>query len=378
MQREAIRDTMRSRCSDYLRKMLREEFGNQVPWEVLDGMLTFHATRGTSPFLQNKVYQQNRLNFPVFLHRRAIRNIRQITPTKFLITLRLLSIAQGRDVHFIVATSKKHGELLTNLLKMGKLPRNPIIKRTARRKVDILILTIESKEEENQTDPDLIVGIDMNVDSIDFAFIDREGTVLILEKLSTGFRQFFMDWYKHWNRLKRVNGHHTSRQMKRLLRAQKTKKRQVLDQAIHLIQKQVNGQCIQIRIERLDHIRMRMVPEFPHWAKRSFIYGGELAKKLQNVWPVDEINPVNTSCTCSHCAHVHSDRENQHQFSCEKCGLMMDSHLNAAIVIAAGGVKALQQLKGKHGVTHNTPPPASPPSGRRRGFEKECVEICEI
>lgn len=86
VQREAIRDTMRSSCSDYLRKMLRKEFGDQVPWEVLDGLLTFHATRGTSPFLQNKVYQQNRLNFPVFLHRRAIRNIRQITPTKFLIT----------------------------------------------------------------------------------------------------------------------------------------------------------------------------------------------------------------------------------------------------------------------------------------------------
>ena len=55
----------------------------------------------------------------------------------------------------------------------------------------------------------------------------------------------------------------------------------------------------------------------------------------------------------------------------------MDSHLNAAIVIAAGGVKALQQLKGMHGVTRNTPPPASPPSGRRRGSEKECAEIRE-
>ena len=224
VQREAIRDTMRSNRSDYLRAMLKEEFGDQVPWEVLDGLLTFHVTRGTSPFLQNKVYQQNRLNFPVFLHRMAIRNMRQITPTKFLITLRLLPKAEGRDIQFIVSTSKKYGQLLANQIKTGELPRNPIIKRTTRRKTDVLILTLELEAEKNRTDPDLVVGIDMNVDSIDFAFIDREGTVLATEKLPTGFRQFFRDWYKHWNRLKRINGHHTSRRMTRLLRARRTKK----------------------------------------------------------------------------------------------------------------------------------------------------------
>jgi len=49
--------------------------------------------------------------------------------------------------------------------------------------------------------------------------------------------------------------------------------------------------------------------------------------------PVIEVDPINTSKTCSICGHVNESLGSNRVFKCPKCGLIMDRDLNAAINI---------------------------------------------
>lgn len=377
--KKVIANTRLAESPDYLRKPLIDEFGNQFSGELIDGILTFHNTRGQSPFLIRKLKKQNKLDFGIRFHRKAVKHISLVDPdcmTRFKVVLRLLSKEKGRDIDFIVSTSEEYGKSLLELINKGEMPRNPLIKRTTRKKKDVLILTLDT-EREIIENPDLFVGIDMNVDSIDFAFMDPNRNVLDTKKLLTGFREFDQWWTPKYARLqsqRKASGNYSpSRRMKRLLRLRQDKKRQVLDAVIHLIRENTKEKTFWVRIEALDFNEMKRTEGLSHWVKRTFNIGGALKRMLENQWIVQEVNPRNTSRTCSNCAHVHKQRGDQHTFTCEKCKLVMDSHLNAAIIVASDGVKAFQKfLKGRHGATLIVPPPLSTsPEGGRRGLENE-------
>ena len=57
---------------------------------------------------------------------------------------------------------------------------------------------------------------------------------------------------------------------------------------------------------------------------------------------VVEVDPRNTSRTCSRCRHVKAVLLSQRVYRCDQCGLIMDRDRNAAINILGSGMRSLR------------------------------------
>ena len=59
---------------------------------------------------------------------------------------------------------------------------------------------------------------------------------------------------------------------------------------------------------------------------------------------VIEVDPRNTSRTCSYCGHVKAALPlSQRVYRCDHCGLVMDRDRNAAINILGSGMRSLRE-----------------------------------
>jgi transposase len=64
--------------------------------------------------------------------------------------------------------------------------------------------------------------------------------------------------------------------------------------------------------------------------------------------PVVEVDPRNTSRTCSSCGHcAKENRKSQSQFRCLECGLMLNADFNAALNMKARAEQSCGLLFGK-------------------------------
>jgi putative transposase len=128
----------------------------------------------------------------------------------------------------------------------------------------------------------------------------------------------------------------------------------------HCISKSIigaaKGTARGIAVEDLTHIRQRITARggearnrLSGWSFAQLFAFVSYKARLAGV-PVVEVDPRNTSRTCSGCGHCErANRKSQAEFSCRSCGMSMNADWNAALNLRALGLS--KRPTGLAGVT---------------------------
>lgn len=195
-------------------------------------------------------------------------------------------------------------------------------------------------DDSDEIDPEAVLGIDLGIVQI---ASDSDGEQFSGSKvLSVRKRR-----RRQRKRLQKKNSKSAKRVLKRLSKREKN----FAKDTNHVISKRIVEKAKRtnraISLERLKGIRSRIRARKPQrttlhsWAFADLIEKIKYKAKLEGV-KVIEIDPRNTSKTCSECGHCSkSNRKSQSNFLCVKCGFSANADTNAAKNISVLGWAAI-------------------------------------
>lgn len=145
---------------------------------------------------------------------------------------------------------------------------------------------------------------------------------------------------------------------KRVLKSIRRKESRFVKDVNHTISKRIVEKAKRtnraIALEDLKGIRSRIRARksqrytLHSWSFYDLIQKIKYKAKLAGVMVID-INPRNTSKTCSHCGHCSkSNRKSQSEFLCVSCGFAANADTNAALNISAKGWGVLSSTRTEH------------------------------
>ena len=100
--------------------------------------------------------------------------------------------------------------------------------------------------------------------------------------------------------------------------------------ANELVTEACDHECSVIAFEDLTDIRDRTGASWGHKWAFNRLYGYVEYKAAEYGIAVEQVDPENTSCRCSHCGFTHPDNRESDSFECQKCGYENHADYNAA------------------------------------------------
>jgi len=251
--------------------------------------------------------------------------------------------SSGEEFHFGIVYGRDKAGNRTTVQQVIDSKKSYFTSQFQRKKGKLyLLLNVKESKVHADIDPNITVGMDIGIRSPVVITLDEKRYNFIGDKDS--FLRVRIQMQRRSRLLHRnissARGGHGRKRKLRALNSLEQKERNYSRQYNQFLSKRSIDYALSVRA---GNINMEFLEGFGQDGTKEFVLRNWSYFELQTLVSsgaskygikVNRVDPYHTSQTCSKCGHYESGQREGENFKCKKCGLEMNSDLNAAINIA--------------------------------------------